>query len=216
MSKDLELFLFKNKMNEYSLMDLIDKFSPVTIKLIMKDLEVIEEVKESNKKMYIFCDGGAKNNGKSGACAAYSVLFNDNKESPLFKFNKTEKIVGNQTNNVAELTGVLEIFKILNDNSELFKNKDIVIVSDSKYSIDCVEKWSKNWIKNGWINSKKEVVKNKEIIKEIIDLKEKCQKVTFKHVNSHQIEPKNKKSLEWLMYYGNDYVDKKINELLIN
>lgn len=217
MSKDLELFLLKNKLNEKSLMDFIDKFTPTTIKLIMKDLAIIEEVKD-NDKMYVFCDGGSKKNGKIGACAAYSVLFNDNKDNPLFKFNKTERITGNQTNNVAELTGIKEIFKIINENAELFKNKEVIIYSDSQYSIDCIEKWSKNWIKNGWINSKKEPVKNKELIQEILEFKKTIGNlnVKIKHIFSHLQEPKNKDSLEWFTWNGNNIVDKKINELINN
>ena len=161
--------------------------------------------------LYIFSDGGCHNNGKKNAKAGYSVYC---KEYDIF--NKTLQITGLiHTNNIGELSGIRHIFRILLKNVETFKDKKIIIVTDSKYCIDCIIKWSKNWIKNGWMNSKKEPVKNKEIIQEIVENYNSLNlDIKFKHVNSHIIEPINKKSLEWIIWNGNNICDNNINTML--
>lgn len=211
MSKEFEVFLFKHKLNEKTLLCLKDKFSEDTIKSIMIDLgcPVLD-------KLYIYSDGNCKGNGKSYAKAGYSVHFTDDKESKLYKFNKTKLISTLPTNNKAELSGVKQIYKTIYENQELFMNKECTICTDSQYSINCIEIWYKNWIKNDWKNNKKEPVKNRELIEDIIKIKDKISKnviVNFKHVFGHTKEPINKQSLEWKCWYGNNKVDTNINEL---
>ena len=60
--------------------------------------------------------------------------------------------------------------------------------------------------KNGWKTSKKEDVKNKDIIQATLD-KMKNIKVSFKHVRGHVSEPKNERSTEWEDYFGNNQAD---------
>lgn len=201
-NKDFEVFLYKNKLNETKLIDIYNKLSDNTLHCIMKDF-VMQDT------LYIFCDGGVKGNGKIGARGGYSVYFN---EILYSKFNVT-KIVTDPTNNKCELSGIRKICKILMDNQELFKNKKIVIITDSLYSINAVTLWYKSWIKNDWMTSKKEPVKNKELIEQIINVTNVIP-VTFKHVYSHVKEPINKNTLEWTLWKGNEIVDTNINKLL--
>lgn len=214
--QQLQIFLYKNKLNESSIIDLLDKFSITTVKNIINDLGIIELPKESNN-LYIFSDGNCKGNGKKYAKAGYSVFFNDKEDSPYWKFNKTRLVVSEPTNNKAELSGIKYAFKTIYENQELFKNNKNIICTDSMYSINCIDKWSKSWSKNGWKNSKGQDIKNKELIQDILKLKESIHsdvKILFKHVVSHTQEPVNKNSLEWLLWYGNNKVDSNINELL--
>lgn len=167
------------------------------------------------KLLYIFSDGNCKSNGKKNARGGYSVYFG--KELPFLQFNMTSLggVTHIPTNNIMELNSILYIFKTLSENLSLFKDINIVIVSDSQYSINAITKWSDNWIKNGWKNSKGEEVKNKELIQEILELKNKTSgNVKFKHVFSHLKEPKNKESLEWFIWNGNNIVDTNINKML--
>ena len=207
-NKDFQVFLYKNKLNETKMIDIYTKLSDTTLSCIMKDLT--KETKDSEKEIiYIFSDGNCKGNGKIGARGAYSVHFNDEKYS---KFNVT-KIVTDPTNNKCELSGIRKICKILIDNKKLFENKKIVIVSDSLYSINSVTLWYHNWLKNDWMTAKKEPVKNKELIEQIINVTNIIP-VTFKHVNSHTKEPINKNTLEYVLWKGNEIVDTNINKLL--
>lgn len=224
MSKVLEIFLYKNKLNEKSLIDFLPKFSKTTIKYIINDLDINCTNTDKNQdinvdqgcKLYIFSDGNCRGNGKKNAKAGYSVFFTNDEKSQFFKFNKTKLITTNPTNNKAELSGIRCIFKTLNENQQLFNNKEIVICTDSQYSISCLTKWSDAWIKNGWINSKKEPVKNKELIQNILELQKNIFdiKVSFKHVFAHTKEPIDKTSLEYFYWLGNNTVDTSINKML--
>lgn len=180
----------------------------------------------NKETIYIFTDGSAKNNGRSNAKAGYSVYFTDDLThciNTFTKFNKTKMIKTNPTNNKAELSAILLALKIVDSNKEnsFSKPKNIEIVTDSKYSIDCVTKWIINWEKNNFINSKGQDVKNKELIISISFLLSKLKKdyfVTFKHVYSHTVKPKNEQSIEYFYWMGNYLVDDKINQMfdLIN
>jgi ribonuclease HI len=53
--------------------------------------------------------------------------------------------------------------------SEGIVDFEIVVYSDSAYVINCYkQKWYKKWQVNGWINSKKQPVANKELWEQLI------------------------------------------------
>jgi len=163
--------------------------------------------------LYIFSDGNVKGNGKKNSKGGYSVYFGE--KLPFSQFNTTMIEINQPTNNKMELSAIKYIFNTLFENPKVFKDINIVIISDSQYSINAITKWSDNWIKNGWKNSKGEEVKNKELIQDILRLKNKTSdNLEFKHVFSHQKEPKDKDSLEWFTWNGNNIVDTNINKML--
>lgn len=214
--KDFEIFLYKNKLNTKTLLDVYNQLSTKTIESLLYDLNK-ESQKSQENTLYIFTDGGCKSNGKKNAKAAYSVLFTKYPDSPFFSFNKT-KSLSDPSNNKAELYGIKVVFKTISKNIDLFKNKNIIIYSDSMYSIKCIETWSKNWEKSNWKNSKGEDVKNQDIIKEILEYKEIISnldiKTSFKHVFSHTKAPEDKSSLQYTIWEGNNIVDENIKNLL--
>ena len=111
------------------------------------------------------------------------------------------------------------LFCIIEENLKLFENKIINICSDSQYTIKCVTEWYKNWEKNGYKTSKNEDVKNSDLIKKIVNLKENIKNknvitINFKHVFSHTVEPNNKDTLEHYIWKGNKICDELINELI--
>lgn len=65
---------------------------------------------------------------------------------------------------------------------------DIIIHSDSDYSIKSLTLWSLNWVRNNWMTSNKKQVKHRDIIEPslhmIRDLK-KYNNLVFNHVRSH-------------------------------
>lgn len=214
--KDFEIYLYKNKLNTQTLIDLLPQLSSQTIKSIIRDIGVSGNQKEND--LYIFTDGGCKKNGKSNAIAGYSVFFTDDEDSVLYKFNTTKNVLIDPTNNKAELSGIKYIFQTIDENIDIFKNKNVIICTDSMYCINCIEKWAKNWQKNNWLNAKGEPVKNQDIIKKIINLKDKLNdviQIKFKHVFSHLKEPEDKLSLQYKLWYGNKKVDDNINMLTL-
>lgn len=86
--------------------------------------------------------------------------------------NVTEVISGNEylmTNNKAELTALYEAIKFAKRIKKEEPESHINIYSDSQYSLNSILIWCKKWRKNGWLNSKKEPVANKELIEKIMN-----------------------------------------------
>ena len=62
---------------------------------------------------------------------------------------------------------------------------EIVVYSDSAYSINIFKQgWYRNWLRNGWLNSKKQPVANREIIELIIPYFERYN-LSFVKVKGH-------------------------------
>lgn len=119
----------------------------------------------------LYTDGACSGNPGPGGWGA--VLIFNGIEKELSGANP------NTTNNVMEITAVIEGLKALK------RPCNVNIYSDSAYVVNCFEKdWINNWIKNNWVNSKKEPVKNKELWLELYDLT-KIHKVTFNKVKGH-------------------------------
>ena len=99
----------------------------------------------------------------------------------MYKDNKKEISGGNKetTNNIMELTAVIEGLKLLK-----FPCK-VKLYSDSAYVVNAFnQKWIDGWLKNGWKNSNKEEVKNKELWQELYQLT-KVHQVEFIKVKGH-------------------------------
>ena len=119
----------------------------------------------------LYTDGACSGNPGPGGWGA--VLIFNGIEKELSGANPST------TNNIMEITAVIEGLKALK------RPCNVNIYSDSAYVVNCFEKnWINNWIKNNWVNSKKEPVKNKELWLELYDLT-KIHKVTFNKVKGH-------------------------------
>ena len=91
---------------------------------------------------------------------------------------KANTDVSDPTNNREELTAIKMILK------DELAMKLTTIYSDSEYSINSITKWYKNWQLNGWKTAAGTNVKNRDLIEEIIQLKNNLN-VNFQHVYSH-------------------------------
>ena len=123
------------------------------------------------EEVTIYTDGACSGNPGPGGWGAML----------MYKGNKKEISGGkeNTTNNVMELTAVIEGLKLLK-----FPCK-VKLYSDSAYVVNAfIQKWIYGWIKNGWKNSSKEPVKNKELWKELYELT-KTHEVEFVKVKGH-------------------------------
>lgn len=126
----------------------------------------------------IYCDGACSPNpGKSGTGIA--VYHKEVLKELWFGLHQA-----NGTNNTAELNGMLEAFRIA--RPFIAKNKTVQILSDSKYSIDCITKWAKGWKNKGWTRGKGEEIKNLEIIQECFSIYEQLKSnLIISHVKGH-------------------------------
>lgn len=123
------------------------------------------------QEVTIYTDGACSGNPGPGGWAAV-LMYQDNKKE--ISGGKKET-----TNNVMELTAVIEGLKMLK-----FPCK-VKLYSDSAYVVNAFQqKWIYGWMKKGWMNAKKEPVKNKELWQELYDLT-KTHDVEFIKVKGH-------------------------------
>ena len=108
-------------------------------------------------EVIIYTDGACSGNPGPGGWGAI-LMYKDN----------IKEISGGKkdtTNNVMELTAVIEALKLLK-----FPCK-VNLYSDSAYVVNAfLQNWVINWQKNNWKTSDKKDVKNKELWKELIEL----------------------------------------------
>ena len=130
-------------------------------------------------KVEIFTDGACKGNPGPGGWGA------------ILRYGTTEKeIYGasrNTTNNIMELTAVIESLKNLNKPCEL------IITTDSKYVKNGITEWIHNWKKNGWRTAAKKEVKNKELWIELDSLIQ-IHSITWDWVKGHSGHPENERA----------------------
>lgn len=94
----------------------------------------------------------------------------------------------NGTNQIGELCAVLEALRA-HPGSE-----PLTIETDSQYAINCATTWIHGWKKNGWKNSKKEPVKNADLIRAIDrEITEREGAVKFVWVKGHAGNAGNEK-----------------------
>ena len=131
------------------------------------------------EKIQIFTDGACKGNPGPGGWGA------------ILRYGTTEKeIYGaskNTTNNIMELTAVIESLKNLNKPCEL------IITTDSKYVKNGITEWIHNWKKNGWRTAAKKEVKNKELWIELDSLIQ-IHSISWDWVKGHSGHPENERA----------------------
>lgn len=119
--------------------------------------------KQELKKLQIYIDGSCRPTTKIGAYAALAVY--DNKEKKIIVSGKVNDV----TNNIMELTALIEALKYIKDNN-LDNNYDIEIFSDSQYVVNGVTQWWSKWAANNFTTSANQKVKNLELWKILIKL----------------------------------------------
>ena len=118
----------------------------------------------------IYTDGSCLNNPGNGGWAAI-IYFN----------NEVKKISGSvkdTTNNKMELMAPIKALQTIEEK------QPIEIYTDSQYVRLGITDWVHKWIKNNWLTSKKESVKNKELWIQLYDLN-KSHEIKWIWVKAH-------------------------------
>lgn len=158
--------------------------------------------------IYLFTDGAVVANGKPGARAAWAYKICDANGVVL---SSAAGLVAERPNNqTAELRAILEGFKSL----QLLKRRDkVILVSDSRYSLQCIFEWIYDWRADpARMASKKHldiIVPANTIVE---DLRDEGIIIIPKHVNSHQ--PMPAAAGERFIWQGNDDVDAAAGSML--
>jgi len=151
--------------------------------------------------MIIYTDGACKNNNnkiiRKGGCG---VFFGNN----YMEHNISVKLDGPKiTNQVAELTAcILGVEKLISLNM----TDNIIIKTDSMYTINCINIWFNGWKRNGWKKADGKPVDNLELIQKLHDYKMTFN-IKFIHVRAHKEEPL-KDNPTYEDWYGNMMADK--------
>ena len=128
------------------------------------------------KNIYIYTDGACRGNPGPGGWGA------------LLKYeNHIKEIKGGSlltTNNIMELTAVIESLNLLK-----FKSK-VVVTTDSAYVKNGITTWIHNWKLKGWKTASKKPVKNKELWMKLDALSSKHD-ILWKWVKGHSGNPDN-------------------------
>ena len=192
--------------------------------------------------IYIFTDGSSRINYKTKAMDTHESNHESNHESKYnnsgigvylgFECMNIKEQYYNKTNNQCELIAIDYAYKLIvryykelienvslqhnNNNKTNSKNiKNIIIVSDSEYSINSCTKWIKNWKHNNWITREGESVKNKDILESIdasmtriktISHNNMYLQVKIIHIKSHQ-QPDIKDNFKFNIWQGNYIAD---------
>ncbi len=128
-------------------------------------------------KVVIYTDGACSGNPGPGGWGTI-LMYNDIKKEISGRNDNT-------TNNIMEMTAVIEGLKMLKRECE------VDIYSDSAYVVNAFNQgWIYNWQKNNWKTAGKDPVKNKELWEELYTLTKK-HKVTFLKVKGHADNPYN-------------------------
>ena len=132
-----------------------------------------------DNRIYIYTDGACKGNPGPGGWGA------------LLKYKEHKKEINgfskNTTNNIMELTAVIESLKNLKKPCEL------IITTDSKYVKHGITEWIHNWKKNGWRTAAKKEVKNKELWIELDSLIQ-IHSISWDWVKGHSGHPENERA----------------------
>jgi ribonuclease HI len=130
--------------------------------------------------MRVFTDGSCTSNGKKNSKAGYAAWFPDHPEwSSSHRVPENEE----QTNNRAELSAINLAVKTLEDKGEV--DCDLVIYSDSDYSINCLSTWLPGWMNRGWKTAAGTDVQHQDLIKDTTSRLSKFKSHRFVHVKAH-------------------------------
>lgn len=124
----------------------------------------------------IYTDGACKGNPGPGGWGV------------LLRYNKHEKLLSGAealtTNNRMELTAAI------NGLSGLKRPCEVDLYTDSEYLRKGMCEWISNWKKKGWVNSRKQPIKNLDLWKQLDELATK-HKINWHWVKGHSGHPEN-------------------------
>ena len=131
------------------------------------------------KEVVIYTDGACKGNPGKGAYAAV-LLHGEHRKEIAAGYRLT-------TNNRMELMAAIAALELLQQPCR------IELHSDSKYLVQAInDNWIAGWQKKGWINSKKEPVKNQDLWKRLLKVID-SHDITWKWVKGHAGNKENER-----------------------
>ena len=126
----------------------------------------------------VYTDGACSNNGRPNAKAGLGIYF-----GPDDPRNSSERIIGKQTNNTAELTAILRAAAILQE--EILDGEIINIYSDSEYAMKCCTTYGEKLERKGWNIGSKKTIPNLDLVKKAYMVFKSLENVHFHYIAAH-------------------------------
>lgn len=163
-----------------------------------------------SKVVHVFTDGSCYNNSRKATkntAGGIGVFWGDDDYRNLTEPFYIKPI----TNNRAEIYAVIKAIEIFSISYDQKCAKVVLqINSDSQYLINTMTKWYQGWKRRGWKKADGKEPLNLDLLchlDNLIEKHKKCFTVTYNHVRAHKKEPKDKKTLKYFMWYGNNQAD---------
>ncbi|XP_019727134.1 ribonuclease H1 isoform X1 [Hippocampus comes] len=123
----------------------------------------------------VYTDGCCSSNGKCGARAGIGVYW-----GPQHPLNVAEPLEGRQTNQRAEIQAACMALQQAKEQNI----KKLLVYTDSKFTINGITKWVKNWKLNGWQLKSGGSVTNKDDFERLDRLSAELE-VAWMHIPGH-------------------------------
>ena len=140
------------------------------------NIKVEEKIEENSINVYT--DGSCYGNGLKVSYGGYGGYFGYNDLRNFYY-----PIVGKSTNNIGELKAILTVLNIL--ELEIKNKNNIVIYTDSEYSIKCFTTYGNKLYKNMWKSNNNKPIPNLELIKQGYDIIKQNKNIKFIHIDAH-------------------------------
>ena len=109
-----------------------------------------------------FTDGGCSGNPGPGSFGVAAL----NEEETILLYNVSSEITQMTTNNREELKALIHA---LDKTQTIFKDEQCIIYTDSAYCANMFNDWIHGWARNGWKNSKKQIVENLDLVQQLYE-----------------------------------------------
>ena len=142
---------------------------------VFNQSKILSDSKMNNESIIVYTDGGCSGNpgpGGWGCVILYDgVQYSTSGGEPL------------TTNNRMELSAAIAALSAIDQNDD-WNKKHVLVHIDSQYVKNGITSWIKSWKKNGWKNSEKQPVKNRDLW-EILDSLNSKLNVEWQWVKGH-------------------------------
>ncbi|OON96363.1 MAG: ribonuclease HI [Epulopiscium sp. Nele67-Bin005] len=137
-------------------------------------------------EIIIYCDGGCRGNQNANNIGAWGCVLSYN--GHVKELSGTAK---NTTNNKMELVAAIKSLQALKKY-----DMPIKVYVDSAYVQNGINNWIYGWIKKGWVDAKKNPVKNRELWEELFAERQKFSNIEFLKVKGHSDNAGNNRADE--------------------
>jgi ribonuclease HI len=134
--------------------------------------------KPAKPKVTIYTDGACAGNGTPQSRGGWAAILVYDDTGQAKEFSGGERPSSNQK---------MEIMAVIEGLKALKKPCAVTVFADSAYVINCMnDGWFVKWRKNGWVDSKKKPVVNRELWEQLLDAVEnRGHTVRFEKVPGH-------------------------------